>query len=963
MKRILSILISIVFILSSINIMAFASDYEGHWAESSIKLLIDSDVIDGDSYGYIKPDNNISRAEFVKVINRYYGYQNKAANNFADVSPAKWYSDEFLIAKAEGYITGDEKGYANPDAYITRAEVCVILKRVLNISGNADDINFSDKHLIPDWAAESIGAMYDAGLINGYKDGQFKPKNNITRAEAFAIISRTEINKEDEKEETENKNTTDIVPNISAVINTPSRGGSGGGGGGGGSSSGGARPSVEPTSATFTFVSYDPVSGNLTFEARYASTFDMKIDVISAYSGELSPAPQSSFDFVNIPYVTRETDVYVLNLKTYLNSIVNARKANNETYAYSLNVNAEAGKNSTGYIKFSEGVYSMDIETPENLNSVFAEQGNTDMFKLSWSAVSDAEGYRLNIYDGEINDIVETKDITSVEDTIDVSLYGVDKTKLYFTVQSKVNGIYSAESDEKTILLSKPEFVSVKYIPEENLYRIEVSHAEENILYTYRLGTDIIISDSYLDTVDITIPAGSINESNMPTGFEVKAVSIGNESPYALYEYDFTYAGGNGTKDTPYYIADYYQFRNIYTNPSAYYVQTANITLPLSYQPNQTVFTGEYDGNNKTVNYADNFTVSVNNFGLFYSLDGAHIKNLTVDGNINAGACQYVAGLAYTTANDSKFTNCVNSVDILSSKGYIAGLVANNTPASFVACVNEGHITGGDSVVAGFVTRGVDSNFTSCVNKGNITGTDNVGGFQGFGGGIYISCINEGDVYATKASGAVAGGFIGALSSASEFSKCANLGDIEASRSTGGIVAAMAGNKNLIITGSYNTGTITVFGSSNVEGGGLVGRGYYAGSGTNNRSTTITITDCYNAGIVNASVAGSAIGVPDQSRPSNAPTVYTHKIKNFYDATNTSMDIFGAGPENSDTAITSIIIENAFVLDDGMAYGVYKTADELKVLPDGFNTGIWIISTDVNYPYIQLADNLYYTKN
>ena len=46
----------------------FASDYENHWAKNEISTLLSSDVLSGDLEGNLRPDDNILRCEFIKVI-------------------------------------------------------------------------------------------------------------------------------------------------------------------------------------------------------------------------------------------------------------------------------------------------------------------------------------------------------------------------------------------------------------------------------------------------------------------------------------------------------------------------------------------------------------------------------------------------------------------------------------------------------------------------------------------------------------------------------------------------------------------------------------------------------------------------------------------------------------------------------------------------------------------------------
>ena len=127
------------------------------------------------------------------------GYTNKADSNFSDVSEDKWYYNEFLIAKLQGVITGDELGNANPEAVITRNEAAVILARALKLDTTDSSTQIKDIDLIPDWAKGAVIALNNKGIINGYSDGEFKGDNTLKRGEGFSLIGN--IIKQSEKQQ------------------------------------------------------------------------------------------------------------------------------------------------------------------------------------------------------------------------------------------------------------------------------------------------------------------------------------------------------------------------------------------------------------------------------------------------------------------------------------------------------------------------------------------------------------------------------------------------------------------------------------------------------------------------------------------------------------------------------------------------------------------------------------------
>lgn len=246
MKKI--VLLGALITVLTANTVIYAKDYYGHWAESSINNLRDLKILTGDDEGNFNPNNYMKRSEFVKVINKTFGFTEKSEDNFPDINGEEWYAEEFKIAKKAGYIKGDDLGNANPDSNITRAEVCVILDRVIKEEKDGKEIVFEDDIDIPEWAKASVYRLVKLGLINGYEDSTFKSSNNITRAECSKILDNTiigglnKIEKEEEQKPEEEKSTEPEKPQGGG---SSSGGSSSGGSSSGGSSGGGTSTQKE----------------------------------------------------------------------------------------------------------------------------------------------------------------------------------------------------------------------------------------------------------------------------------------------------------------------------------------------------------------------------------------------------------------------------------------------------------------------------------------------------------------------------------------------------------------------------------------------------------------------------------------------------------------------------------------------------------------------------------------------
>lgn len=170
------------------------TDFTTHWAKSYI--------IDGMNKGWVdttnvfKPENFITRAEFIKIVNRAFNITQIGEESFRDVNPGDWFYDEVRIATNAGYINGRGNGIFAPYDPITRQEAAKIIGYITNkIDYNFTYLSaFNDGNTVLDWAKPYVEGVLKAGYMNGYaEDNTFKPSDNIKRAEAVTILSRTKM--------------------------------------------------------------------------------------------------------------------------------------------------------------------------------------------------------------------------------------------------------------------------------------------------------------------------------------------------------------------------------------------------------------------------------------------------------------------------------------------------------------------------------------------------------------------------------------------------------------------------------------------------------------------------------------------------------------------------------------------------------------------------------------------------
>lgn len=174
------------------------TDTKGHWASDYIEELYAKGLVNGRDGGKFEPDAPITRAEWLSLLMRGAQIDTsnvKWQNCFFDVDKNEWYALDIQAAFDLGLVSGDDDGSFAPDEYITREAMAKMLVDVYEyiIGEETDDStarSFNDAGAISDWAEAYIKKASAAGLINGDDENRFNPKNNTTRAEAAAVLSR-----------------------------------------------------------------------------------------------------------------------------------------------------------------------------------------------------------------------------------------------------------------------------------------------------------------------------------------------------------------------------------------------------------------------------------------------------------------------------------------------------------------------------------------------------------------------------------------------------------------------------------------------------------------------------------------------------------------------------------------------------------------------------------------------------
>ncbi|WP_419886124.1 LamG-like jellyroll fold domain-containing protein [Paenibacillus sp. B-A-8] len=165
-------------------------DYMGHWAQKDFQSWVDKGLISGYGKGIYKPNQEITRAEWVTLINRVFNLQEKSEISFTDVLEAGSHYKDIQKAVAAGYVSGYDDGSFRPQQVVSRQEAAVMLHRLFQLNASANTSAPKDVEDLPSWSQEAVLSLFGEGYLNGYSDGSFKGAKAVTRAEALRMIEK-----------------------------------------------------------------------------------------------------------------------------------------------------------------------------------------------------------------------------------------------------------------------------------------------------------------------------------------------------------------------------------------------------------------------------------------------------------------------------------------------------------------------------------------------------------------------------------------------------------------------------------------------------------------------------------------------------------------------------------------------------------------------------------------------------
>lgn len=189
MKKVFLMGVILLTIVGSSATQAY-TDVEGHWAEKEITNLSLNGIVSGYADNSFHPNQSMTRAELVTIINRMLGNTVQNTKYVPDINAKDWFYKEVRKGLASGYIEGDANGYLRPREFITREEAIVMLQRAfMPAITTGISHSFEDEAEISAWSRQAINTFWRNQYLTGYPDNTIRPKAYVTRAEVVKMIT------------------------------------------------------------------------------------------------------------------------------------------------------------------------------------------------------------------------------------------------------------------------------------------------------------------------------------------------------------------------------------------------------------------------------------------------------------------------------------------------------------------------------------------------------------------------------------------------------------------------------------------------------------------------------------------------------------------------------------------------------------------------------------------------------
>jgi len=165
-----------------------------HWAFDSVLVLVANEIIAGYPDKTVRPELEITRAEMAVIVAKAVGLEpiENPELGFEDSSDiGGWAAGYVQAAVSKEIIVGYDDNTFRPSSRLTREEMVVmVMKAYMYEAVENVELDFTDLSDIGSWSMGYVAKSVEMEFVEGYPDQSFKPKKDVTRAEASAVIAK-----------------------------------------------------------------------------------------------------------------------------------------------------------------------------------------------------------------------------------------------------------------------------------------------------------------------------------------------------------------------------------------------------------------------------------------------------------------------------------------------------------------------------------------------------------------------------------------------------------------------------------------------------------------------------------------------------------------------------------------------------------------------------------------------------
>jgi len=170
-----------------------------HWGNTVLTAWQEQGLVNGFPDGSLRPDEQVTRAQFVTLLNNLFQFSTSSTTqaatiSFKDVASNDWFYQDVVAVATAGIIQGYPDGSFKPQATVSRQDAAKMLATAFKLKQAESSANklsqFADETSVSSYARLALEQLIAVGAIQGYNDGTIRPLKALTRAEAITLLDR-----------------------------------------------------------------------------------------------------------------------------------------------------------------------------------------------------------------------------------------------------------------------------------------------------------------------------------------------------------------------------------------------------------------------------------------------------------------------------------------------------------------------------------------------------------------------------------------------------------------------------------------------------------------------------------------------------------------------------------------------------------------------------------------------------